>query len=142
MRFNIILLVLLMTIAQASFAADIQPGLWKLTMETQVAASPDLSPAPYTTSQCLTEQDAQDPSRVFGSAANPGVSDCTFTEKQFFGSTFRFQMQCADTPGMKTRGEINYTTTTMEANIVSTGNWMGQTTEIQSKVTARRLGGC
>lgn len=142
MRYKLITLVLLMAAAASSFAADIQPGLWELALETRVPASPDFAPPPNTMNQCLTEQDAKDPSRVLGGVANPGASDCTYTEKSFSGSTFRFKMQCAGTLGMHVRGEITYSATTMAGNLISTANMMGQVTELHSKVTARWLGEC
>lgn len=137
-----ITLAMLTIVSPWSFAADIQPGLWELVVETRVAASPDFSPAPYTMNQCLTAQDAQDPSRILGSAASPGALDCTYAEKIFSGSTFRFKMQCAGSLGMQARGEITYSATSMEGSIVSTANMMGQATEMQSRIAARRLGGC
>jgi len=142
MRPNIIMLALLATIPHPAFAADIQPGLWELVLETRVPASPDFSPAPDTVNQCLTAHDAQDPARVLGSAANPGASDCTFTEKSMVGNTLHFKMKCSGSLGMQTRGEITYTATTMEGNLVSTANMMGQATELHSRITARRLGDC
>ncbi len=137
-----ITLAMLTIVSPLSFAADIRPGLWELVMETRVAASPDFSPAPVTMNQCLTAQDAQDPSRILGSTVNPGASDCIYTEKSFAGSTFHFKMQCAGSFGIQARGEITYSATSMEGGIVSTANMMGQSTEMQSRITARRLGDC
>lgn len=139
---RVITLAVLTIVSPSSFAADIQPGLWELVLEARVAVSPDFTPAPYTMNQCLTAQDAQDPSRILGSAANPGASDCTYTEKNFAGSTFRFKIQCAGSLGIQARGEITYSATSMEGSIVSTANMTGQATELQSRITARRLGGC
>ena len=92
--------------------------------------------------QCLTGQDAQDPARILGSAVNPGASDCTFTEKSMAGNTLRFKMKCAGTLGMQIQGESTYSATSMEGSIVSTANMMGQATELHSKISADRLGGC
>ena len=142
MRFTVITLALLTTIVPSSFAADIQPGLWELVLETRVPASPDFSAAPATMNQCLTAQDAQDPSRVLGGAANPGASDCTYTDKRFVGNTFSFRMQCAGSFGIQAQGEITYSATSMEGSIVSTANMTGQATEFHSKLAAHRLGGC
>ncbi len=142
MRYTAIMLAMLATATPAALAADIQPGLWEIVMDTRVPASPDFAPAPETMQQCLTAQDARDPSRVLGGAANPGASDCTYTEKSFAGGMFRFKMQCAGSFGIQARGEITYSATTMSGTIVSTANMMGQTTELHSKVSARRVGGC
>ncbi len=136
------ILILLSLIAPSSFAADISPGKWALSMETRVAASPDFAPQPYTLNQCLTEQDAQDPSRVLGGMANPGASDCIYTEKSFSGTTFRFKMRCAGSFGIQASGEIAYTSTTMDGNIVSTATVLGQPAEFQMKVSGHRLGDC
>ncbi len=142
MRLTIITLALLTTLSTPAFAADIQPGLWELTLETRVAATPDFSPPPNTMNQCLTEQDAQDPSRVFGGVANPGASDCTYTEKSYVGDTLNFKMKCAGTLSLEARGEITSSATSMQGSIVSTANLSGQAIEMQSKITAHRLGGC
>jgi len=142
MRLTTIIFAMLVAIPSSVFATDIQPGLWELVLETKVPASPDFSPAPSTMNQCLTAQDAQDPARVLGSAANPGASDCTFTEKSMAGNSLRFKMKCAGTLGMQIQGEITYSATSMEGSIVSTANMMGQATELHSKISADRLGGC
>lgn len=139
---QIVACILLAAMASVACAADIQPGLWELVMETRVAASPDISSAPYTMNQCLTAQDAQDPSRILGSVANPGATDCIYTEKSFVGSTFNFMMQCAGSFGIQARGEITFSATSMEGSIVSTANTAGQLTGLRSMITARRLGGC
>lgn len=134
--------VLLATMAPASFAADIQPGLWELVVESRIAAAPDFSSELLTVKQCLTEQDAQDPSRILGGVANPGASDCTYTEKSFTGNVFRFKMQCGGSLGIQARGEITYSVLTMDGSIISMVNMAGQATELQSWVAAYRLGGC
>jgi len=134
--------VLLATMAPASFAADIQSGLWELVVESRVAAAPDFSPEPVTIKQCLTEQDAQDPSRVLGGLTNPGATDCTYTEKSFSGNVFHFKMQCAGSFGIHASGEVAYSATSINGCITSMANMAGQATTLQSRITARRLGAC
>lgn len=129
----------LATMATAAFAADIQPGLWELVVESRIVASPDFTPAPVTMQQCLTELDAQDPSRVLGGVSNPGATNCTYTEKSFTGNVFRFKMACAGSLGIEAKGEITYSALSMDGRIVTVA---GQTTELQSRITARHLGGC
>ena len=141
MRLTFLTLAMLMIITTPSFAAEIQHGLWELVLETRVAASPDFSPE-HTMNQCLTEQDAQDPSRVLGGVTNPSATDCTYTEESFTGNVFRFKMQCGGLLGIQARGEITYAATSMEGSIISTASVMGQAVELQSKITAHRLGGC
>jgi hypothetical protein len=142
MRLTIITFAMFATISSSAFAADIQPGLWKLTLETRVPATPDFPSAPNTMNQCMTAQDAQDPAHVFGSAANPGASDCTFTEKSLVDNTLHFKMQCAGSLGIQTQGKITYSATSMEGNLVSTANIMGKPTVFHIRITAHRLGDC
>jgi len=138
----ILLTMGLWSIAAPVFADDVQPGLWALTLETSVPATPGFSMPPTTVNQCLTEQDAEDPSAVIGGVANPGASDCTFSEKSYTGNTLHFRMECAGTLGMQTQGDVTYSATSIEGNIISTANMMGQKTELHSKITARRIGDC
>lgn len=142
MRLRFLPLTALLTIALPTLAADIQPGMWALSMESKVASMPDFAPPPYTQDQCLTAQDAKDPSRVLGSVANPGANDCTYTEKDFSGDTFRFKMKCAGSLGIQASGEISYSATTMQGNITTTASVQGQTTEFLLKVSAHRTGSC
>ena len=43
--------------ATASRAADISPGLWEISMETRVAATPGFAPEPFKLTQCFTADD-------------------------------------------------------------------------------------
>ncbi|HYR05733.1 MAG TPA: DUF3617 family protein [Gallionella sp.] len=130
---------MLATTIPAAFAADIQPGLWELVVESWFAADPDFSPAPVTMQQCLTDMDVQAPSRILGGVSNPGAMNCTYTEKSNSGNVFRFKMECAGSLGIQARGEITYSASSMDGRIVTIA---GQTTELQSRITAHHLGGC
>lgn len=142
MRLFLLMLTLWTMAANAASAEDIQSGLWELTLETGVPASPDFSMPPTTVNQCLSDQDAQDPSRVLGGVANPGASDCTFSEKNYSGNTLHFRMQCAGMLAMETRGDVTYTATSMAGNLVTSANVLGEATELRSQISARRIGDC
>jgi len=129
-------------ISVSAIAADLSPGLWEISLETRVAASPGFTPAPFQVSQCVTAEDARDPSKMMGSLANPGASGCTFIDKNYVGNTFRFTMQCAGTYALKTRGEIAFTATTMNGTMVAVGMVEGKKTEFTNQITARRSGNC
>ncbi|HXU93764.1 MAG TPA: DUF3617 family protein [Gallionella sp.] len=132
--------VMLAMTASASFASDIQPGLWELVVENSGAATPDAEP--ITMDRCVTAEDARDPSKVLGGVSNPGATDCTYTERSFLGNTFRFRMMCAGAFGLQARGEIKYSALSMDGSIISMANIEGQALILESKVTARRLGDC
>lgn len=140
MKLPAALLALFMTIP--ALAQDIAPGLWQLTMETRVAATPGFSPAPYTLNQCLTAADARDPSRVLGGVANPGATGCTYRDKGYSGNTFRFTMECAGTLGIRTRGEVSFTSSTLDGTITATADLGGQKVEFSNRISGKLLGGC
>ena len=122
--------------------ADINPGLWEISMETRTNAAPGFQPAPFTVNQCFSAADARDPSRLLGGLSNPGASNCQYTEKNYSGNTFRFAMQCAGTYALLTRGEVSFDAQSMNGSITAKGNVAGTPTEFQNKISARRLGNC
>lgn len=131
-----------LTFASIAGAEDIQPGLWEITLDTRVDGVAGFSPGPTTMQQCLTAADAANPGRVLGPLSNPGASGCTYTNRNYAGSSFRFSMTCAGALSLHTEGEVSYSATRMSGNITTTGNLMGQATRFSSAISARRLGGC
>src|SRR4051812_1384791 len=126
----------------AALAADISPGSWEITMETRVPAEPSFAPPPFSMTQCLTDADARDPSRVLGGASNPGATGCNYSNKSYSGNTFSFTMQCEGTFGIKASGQVSYTADTMNGAIDSSASVAGKPVQTQNKITARRLGSC
>jgi Protein of unknown function (DUF3617) len=142
MRFRFAVLVFLAISASPVFAADIQAGMWALSLENRVGAAPDFAPQSYTLNQCLTDQDARDPSRVLGGMANPGASVCTYADKSYSGNTFHFKMQCAGSLGLQASGEVSFTATTLQGSIVSTASVAGQNAEFRVRISGHRTGAC
>jgi hypothetical protein len=123
-------------------AQDLSPGSWEISLEARVAASPGFAPPPYKLTQCLSAQDARDPARLLGSLANPGATGCTFGNSTFSGNQLTFTMQCAGTFDLHAQGAVSFSPTSMDGTITSTSVIGGQNVEMQSKVSARRLGNC
>jgi len=128
--------------APAALAADISPGSWEITMETRVPAEPAFAPAPFSITQCLTDADARDPSRVLGGVSNPGASGCIYTNTDYSGNTFTFSMQCAGTYAIKANGNVSFTADSMQGKIDGTANVGGKEVQQVNKLSARRLGSC
>jgi hypothetical protein len=128
--------------ATTSFADDLSPGLWEITMESRVGTAPEWAPAPFNLRQCLTANDARDPSKLIGSISTPGATGCTYTERNYSGSIFRFALDCSGTFGIKSRGSVTFSATEFSGEITATGNVAGQTTELQNKVSGTRVGDC
>lgn len=135
-------LLALIFMSTAALADDISPGSWQIMMETRVPAEPGFAPPAFQLTQCLTAEDARDPSRVLGGVSNPGASGCNYTDKSYSGNTFSFAMTCGGGYGIKASGRIAFTANSMDGTIQSTANVAGKPVETQNKISARRLGGC
>ena len=135
-------LLALIFMSTAAFADDISPGSWQIMMETRVPAEPSFAPPAFQLTQCLTAEDARDPSRVLGGVSNPGASGCNYTDKSYSGNTFTFAMTCGGGYGIKASGRIAFTANSMDGTIQSTANVAGKPVETQNKISARRLGSC
>ena len=135
-------LLALILISTAALADDIAPGSWQISMETRVPAEPGFAPPVFQLRQCLTAEDARDPSRVLGGVSNPGASGCNYTDKSYSGNTFSFSMKCEGSFGIQASGRVSFTSDTMDGMIESTANVAGKPVQTQNKVTARRLGNC
>jgi Protein of unknown function (DUF3617) len=125
-----------------AFADDVSPGLWEITMETRVPADPSFVPAPFSIQQCVTAEDARDPSRLLGAMSTPGASSCDYSDKSYSGNTFSFSMQCAGSYGIQSTGRVSFTGNTMDGTIESTATVAGKPVQTQNKISARRLGAC
>jgi hypothetical protein len=135
-------LLALIFMSTAALADDISPGSWQITMETRVPAEPGFAPPAFQLTQCLTADDARDPSRVLGGVSNPGASGCNYTDKSYSGNTFTFAMTCGGGYGIKASGRIAFTANSMDGTIQSMASVAGKPVETQNKISARRLGSC
>src|SRR5712692_1580097 len=109
-----------------ALAADVSPGSWEITMETRVPAEPGFAPPPFQITQCLTDADARDPSRVLGGVSNPGATGCSYSDQSYSGNTFSFSMQCSGSYGINASGRVSFTADTMQGTIDSTAQVGGK----------------
>ncbi|MDD5034740.1 MAG: DUF3617 family protein [Methylococcaceae bacterium] len=135
-------MILLATSSRVS-AEDIQPGLWRISLESRVAATPDWKPEPFELSQCLSESDAQNPDRLLTGMGAQGVSGCDFPNRQASGNNLKFDVSCGGSLGMKGHGEIHFTATTLDGFLdVSLTAGANEKVEMQNKMHAIYLGPC
>lgn len=129
-------------VAFSALAEDLSPGLWEITLESRAAAEAGWTPAPFNLSQCLKSNDAKDPSRLISSIAVPGATGCSYTERNYAGSTFRFALECPGSYGLKTTGSVSFAADSFSGSITALANVGGQVTEMQNRVSGKRVGGC
>lgn len=122
-------------------ADDIKPGLWKISMESQVAAAPDWKPEPFELTQCLNEADAKNPAPLLLGMGSSGASGCDFPNKQYNGNRFSFEVSCTGTLGIKGHGEVNFTAESMDGFLNVN---LGETEKIdmRNKIHANYIGAC
>ena len=146
-------------VACGGSAVALQPGQWETTVQfksIEVPGAPEAAVAqmralmgqPQTNSECMTPQEAANPT---GGLVNPGgnAGDCQFTENTFTGGTIRVRGACtaAGRGRMQMTLEGSYTATTMEAQISSEvqappGTQGPQTIRMSGTMTGRRTGDC
>jgi hypothetical protein len=133
-------LALLAVCANVS-AEDIKPGLWKISLESRVAASPDWQPKPFELTQCLTENDARNPDRLLAGLGGQGVSGCDFLNRDYSGSHVRFDLSCAGSLGLTGHGEMDFSATSLNGVLdVTSGG--AEKIAMQNKLHAVYLGSC
>ena len=132
----------LVAVTTNSFALeDINPGLWKISMESGVAATPDWKPQPFELSQCLTASDAQNPDQLLLGMSSSGATGCDILNRQYSGNTLTFDVSCAGTLGLKGHGQVSFTATSLDGTLDVT---MGgeEKIDMQNKIHASYLGVC
>ena len=142
MRKRLLPLVLPLLACATARAQDINPGLWEITVNSLVAASPGFAPDPVKQTQCLSTQDARDPRRLFGELSAPGASGCTYGKSRISGNTLQFTMQCAGSLDLHASGDMSFAPESISGTITSSANLGGQQVNMQSQLSGRRVGSC
>ena len=118
--------------------AQVLPGNWELTVTSEVQGQ---SIGPVTKTQCVTEEDARDPSRVLGTAGT-----CQFSNQRESGELYTFDVKCAGLLPMSGAGRIRQGANAFEGDLdlaVDTGGaGGGANIGLRTKVSGRRLGPC
>lgn len=128
----------LMCLATGIQAAEPRPGLWNLTVTTKAEGADGVF-GPYTTSQCLTEEDVRNPEKLL---AQNGVNACTYGDRVYRNGNFSFTVQCGGTIPMSGSGRINYTADSLQGTMDIAADLQGLPVNTQSEVSGQRVGDC
>jgi hypothetical protein len=123
-------------LAPMAALADIEPGNWQLVVAVSVAGMGEMEPV--TRTQCVTAEDARDPSRLFGQSN----LNCTFADRQDTGSAFTFTVSCGGAVPVTGSGRVRYGRDTLDGDMELSGDAAGQKFVTRSKVNGRRTGAC
>lgn len=120
------------------------PGLWEFTMDAKVASQPGFQFPPQKRSQCVSDREAADPGGVMLGLqqAAKGVEGCSYSKSQVVGSTMNFEMRCAGESKVEAKGSVQFTSDSLEGDVVTTMGAADGTVEFRSHLTGRRVGPC
>jgi hypothetical protein len=134
-------LVLLAVASASASAQDIQAGLWKISLQSSVTATPGWKPEPYELTQCLTEADARNPAQLLTGMGSQGVTGCEFANRHSSGSRISFDLTCAGQLGITGHGEMSVSAAALEGVLdVSFGG--SDRTLMHNTLHAARVGDC
>lgn len=127
-------------------ADDPEPGMWEISADMAVPSTPGFRQDPIALRQCLSATDARDPSRLLTGMANPGASNCSFTDKRETPGHTDFAMRCEGLFAISGRGSVDYTPGTMQGrlNFTFSGGASDDTQRVESvsRIIAKRIGTC
>ncbi len=136
---------ILLAASMNGIAEDIQPGLWQITLESRVVATPDWNPEPFQLSQCLTAADAQNPEQLLIGLSTTGASGCEFLNRQASGQHLQFEVQCGGALGIHGQGTVDFTAMTvtgvLNARFAATDD-AAEAVEMQNQLRAVYVGPC
>ena len=135
------ILAIILTLPGISWPQDLSPGLWQISVQAKSAAIPT-DMAPLQVNQCLTKEDAKDPSKLMGATTSPDVSGCTYSNKSYSGNTFHFTMECTGAFAIKATGDVSFTSSNLSGTINTSTTVSGQLLEMMNSVSAQRVGDC
>ena len=120
----------------AAHAQGIEPGEWQFT----TTMSSPMLPKPQTTvvTQCVTPEDAADPARF---TAPQQAQGCIVTPGAKGAGSYSWTLSCPS-QGMRGSGTMHYGADAMRGEMRVSVVQQGQTIEMETRTTGRRLGPC
>lgn len=128
----------LLCMASTAQAAEPRPGLWNLTVTTAAEGAEGVF-GPYTSSQCLTEEDVRNPEKLL---AQNGADACTYGDRVYRNGNFSFTVQCGGAIPMSGSGRINYTADSLQGTMDISADLQGLPVNTHSTVSGQRVGDC
>jgi Protein of unknown function (DUF3617) len=128
--------LLLALCAQVSFAQTMAPGEWEFTTTATSAALP--APQVTTQTQCVSGEDAADPTRFSGTGAAEG---CKVTPGSRSTDAYDWTVSCP-AQGISGEGRVRFAVNSIDSESRVTADLQGQKIEMTSRTTGRLLGPC
>jgi hypothetical protein len=121
-------------------------GKWEVTTTMEMPGMPAGRGMPaMTTTQCITKEQAADPQKMYAQQApqrGNQQNDCKVTDVKTSGSTTTWAMKCTTPQEMSGTGEVTYSENAYTSSMKMTMTRGGQTMEMTTKSTGKRVGDC
>jgi hypothetical protein len=123
-------------------------GNWEVTMTMDMPGMPQgMSMPPMKTTQCITPQEAADPSksvpqRPAGRGGAPNPNDCKVSDYKTEGNKVSWTMKCDGTQPMSGTGEFVYGVDSYTGTMKMEMSRGGQPMAMTMNYSGKRLGDC
>jgi hypothetical protein len=118
-------------------------GNWEVTVQMEMAGMPQAMP-PMTLKQCITPEQAKDPSQLVpqqpGRGANP--NDCKIVNQKITDTVVTWSMACTGQTPMTMDGELVYAGDSYSGVMKMNTEMNGKPTTMTMKMKGKRLGDC
>jgi hypothetical protein len=117
-------------------------GNWEMTVQMEMPGMPQKMP-PMTMKQCITKEQANDPSLLMPQQPGRGSApDCKVTDQKISGNKITWTMSCAGATPMTGTGEMVYSADTLDGVITMNMESGGTPMTMVMKTKGKRLGDC
>jgi hypothetical protein len=99
------LVALVSGVAQAALADGIEPGLWKITVQTK---SEGVVSPPHESAKCLTADETRDLATTFSPVPRMVNSECTPIERTLDGARLNWHLVCKGQLNVELTGAFNF----------------------------------
>ncbi len=124
--------------ASAMAVPDIQPGLWDITTQVDVAGMQANLP-PATLRHCIRRADLEKPEAMVPQGAR---GDCRVLDYRVEGNTASWRLECAGAAPMTGVARITYAGATYSGTMKIATRYEGRSAEATSRFSGRRVGDC
>lgn len=117
-------------------ATDILEGQWEISLMMRVEGQ---DYGPQTRKACINQEEAKDPSKLFGAAGN----ECQFVNKRYFGNQFNFNVRCNAGLPLEGVGQVEFGADNFHGSMTLIAKVPdGPSVETASEISGKRLGAC
>ncbi len=137
----VLLLLSLVAVTANSSSPEPEPGLYRVTVDVHGQGLPS-GMVQEAVEQCVTKEDlAADPTSLLGE--NAGMEGCTITKNEWGNGKIEMQMECSIEGTEATAISLgSYNASRYELKTVMTINFGDTSVEMETSVSAERIGDC